>query len=196
MIRHNTTARVETHVLDAVLTAMRNFDLKTPTQLSPSGRSFEAENHILMLGTVALAKQFKGRFANIVALITACKRSKARPPDGEVDTRVIDCLYVYIDPEERAIVTAVALVGMHAYIRQLRRHGLDPSAEKFALASMKEAMREANVATFVNATRKGHGHQRRTVAEMLEDARRMDAAEDRAFRRGRATRQKVARAMR
>ena len=175
---------------------MRNFDLKTPTQLSPSGRSFEAENHILMLGTVALAKQFKGRFANIVALITACKRSKARPPDGEVDTRVIDCLYVYIDPEERAIVTAVALVGMHAYIRQLRRHGLDPSAEKFALASMKEAMREANVATFVNATRKGHGHQRRTVAEMLEDARRMDAAEDRAFRRGRATRQKVARAMR
>lgn len=196
MIRHNTTARVETHVLDAVLSAMRGFNLRTPARLSPSGRSFPAESHILMLGTVALAKQYQGRFADIVAIVTECKRSKPRPPAGEIDTRVLDCLYVYIEPEERGIVTAIAFVGMHAYIRQLQRRGLDWSAEKLALANMKQAMREANVSTFVNATRKGHGHQGRTVAQMLEDARRMDAAEDSAFRRRRARRQKIARATR
>jgi hypothetical protein len=185
MPRSRQTDRVESHILDQALQSFRASALKTDPAIHKHGKSIDAENTILMFG----AKNFSEHsteHAQLHSMLKECKNAKPKPKG--VDTRVLDCLHTY--RESGAVdlhdITYILHAGLKIYIQKLSKRNHDTSRERRALQQIDTAIERANTVTFANASRKGHGHRSRTIAEMRADNAKLDKQlrtdEERIFR--------------
>lgn len=185
MPRGRQTDRVESHILDEALKSFRASALKTDPAIHKHGKTVDAENTILMLGALDFSAR-SPEHAQLHSMLMECKKAKPKPKG--VDTRVLDCLYTY--RESGAVdlrdITYMLQAGLIIYIGKLKKRNHDTSRERRALRNVQTAIENANTVTFANATRKGHGHRSRTIAEMQRDNAMVDSQlrsdEERIFR--------------
>ena len=174
MPRGRQTDRVESHILNEALESFRAFALKTNPAMHTRGKVLDAENTILMLGAKAFSKR-SPEHTELHSMLKECARAK--PKSKGVDTRVLDCLYTYHESGALELyeITAILQIGLHKYIGKLHKEKQDTTTERRALQEIERAVERANTVTFANASRKGHGHRSRTIAEMKRDNAQLDS---------------------